>query len=208
MLYAQKVEIGANNAEGYIKSAGYREGEKGFIIRWNGDCEFNNGLFRGIIEALGGVFHGRIEADEGYFHGRVEAEEGYFKNGTFENVNVSGNSTFEGSIKPTNGIFCSRRLSNNNSQNQSYWFNLFENIIPVGSSLCVFGGMLLQAEGSSTSVNAIISSIERTNANTIRIHYLGSTTSSNGAVSTFASGSRDCTRGNNTRFSVAHSISW
>jgi hypothetical protein len=42
MLMAQKIEVAGNNAEGYIKSAGYLKGEKGFIIRWNGDAEFNN----------------------------------------------------------------------------------------------------------------------------------------------------------------------
>jgi len=44
----------------------------GFKISFDGDAEFNNGVFRGTVYAENGVFKGRIEADEGYFRGLLE----------------------------------------------------------------------------------------------------------------------------------------
>ena len=76
MLYAKKVVIDDENKDGFIQSAGYVPGESGFIIRWNGDVEFNDAVFRG----------------------RVEANSGTFRDGIFVNISVSGNSTFEGNI--------------------------------------------------------------------------------------------------------------
>jgi len=60
MLYAQKVIIDSDHKDGYIQSVDYVPGKSGFIIRWNGDCEFNEGLFRGDIYANNGVFKGSI----------------------------------------------------------------------------------------------------------------------------------------------------
>jgi len=94
MLYARQVIIDSNNKDGYIQSADYVPGKSGFIIRWNGNCEFNDGLFRGDVYANNGIFRGRIEAEDGYFRGRIEADEGVFR-GTIESgpVYISNETT-------------------------------------------------------------------------------------------------------------------
>jgi len=42
MLYSKQVIIGEDNKDGFIQSAGYIKGAKGFIIKWNGNAEFND----------------------------------------------------------------------------------------------------------------------------------------------------------------------
>ena len=61
MLYSKQVVIREDNKEGYIQSAGYHKGKNGFIIKWNGDVEFNNITARGHIEADTGYFRGAVE---------------------------------------------------------------------------------------------------------------------------------------------------
>jgi hypothetical protein len=206
MLWTQKAYIEALETRliklqngGAIQSANWPDGDGFYIDGGSGDVFFGNGMFRGHIEALSGTFRGRIEA-----------EEGYFKNGNFANIQISGNSTFEGSIKPTNGIFCSHSLVGALSVPQRAWFNVFENIIPIGRSLCVFGGMVL-SYSSSYSMNIIISSITRMDADTIRLSFLGAITPNRSSVISplsFSAGTRDCVRNNDTVFSIYHSISW
>jgi len=60
MLYAKQVIINNENKDGYIQSADYVPGVSGFIIRWNGDCEFNEGNFRGTLRAGSAVFDSEI----------------------------------------------------------------------------------------------------------------------------------------------------
>ena len=88
MLYAQKVEISGNNAEGYIESAGYKEGEKGFIIRWNGNAEFNNVTVRGHIEANSGFFTGTLRAGEILVTGTVNSGTAHLLRGNSVPVEV------------------------------------------------------------------------------------------------------------------------
>ena len=64
MLYAKQVKIDNANKDGYIMSADYVPGVSGFIIRWNGDCEFNIGTFRGDIYARNGFFSGDISSGQ------------------------------------------------------------------------------------------------------------------------------------------------
>jgi hypothetical protein len=66
--YLQALEItlselteNGKTQRGSIKSQNYKQGASGFKIDYNGDCEFNNGKFRG-----------RVEADEGFFSGLLE----------------------------------------------------------------------------------------------------------------------------------------
>ena len=78
-LYANKVIIRSDKKDGYIQSADYVPGVSGFIIRWNGDCEFNIGKFRGRIEAESGYFKGELQAATGTFAGNLQAAGGTFK---------------------------------------------------------------------------------------------------------------------------------
>jgi hypothetical protein len=50
---------------GSIKSQNYRPGSAGFKIDYNGNAEFNDGVFRGDIHAKDGYFKGVIEAKTG-----------------------------------------------------------------------------------------------------------------------------------------------
>jgi len=85
---------------GAIKSENYRPGESGFKISYDGDAEFNNGTFRGHIEAksgyIGGVtikgeevtVQGRYFVPIGfiYFQLRGQPEPGTMFVGTWENI--------------------------------------------------------------------------------------------------------------------------
>ncbi len=62
------------NAGGYCRSANYVAGSQGWAIYGNGDCEFNNGTFRGNVYADDGVFNGTVYAADGDFKGTVYAE--------------------------------------------------------------------------------------------------------------------------------------
>jgi len=48
--------------QGVIQSSNFVEGVSGFRIKFNGDAEFNNAIFRGRIEATSGFFHGELTA--------------------------------------------------------------------------------------------------------------------------------------------------
>jgi hypothetical protein len=56
-LRTYKIEL---ESPGEIRSKGFSSGTSGFRIRHDGEAEFNNGIFRGIIEALGGIFNGTL----------------------------------------------------------------------------------------------------------------------------------------------------
>jgi len=53
--------------DGIIKSEYFEEGKKGFRIKYDGDAEFNDGNFRGHIDAKSGSFHGHLDAESGSF---------------------------------------------------------------------------------------------------------------------------------------------
>jgi hypothetical protein len=59
--------------QGTIQSENYsQEGQLGFIIKANGDVEFNNGKFRGIIEALAGSFKNITGENLNIIGGRIQ----------------------------------------------------------------------------------------------------------------------------------------
>ncbi len=59
------------NNGGYCRSENYAAGVSGWAIYGNGDCEFNNGTFRGNVYAEDGVFNGTVYAEDGYFKGFI-----------------------------------------------------------------------------------------------------------------------------------------
>jgi len=75
---------------GWIQSENYNTGNAGFIIKSNGDVEFNTGTFRGTIYASSGIFHGRIEALEGIFNGKLRIGDAWTDNGAVDNRNARG----------------------------------------------------------------------------------------------------------------------
>jgi hypothetical protein len=65
--YLQALEItlselteNGKTQRGSIKSQNYSPGQAGFKIDYNGDVEFNNGLFRGTLDVSNGVFRGEL----------------------------------------------------------------------------------------------------------------------------------------------------
>jgi hypothetical protein len=56
---------------------------KGWIIRGNGDVEFNDGIFRGHLDGATGTFSGDLVAAGGTFKGNLQAAGGTFQ-GTLE----------------------------------------------------------------------------------------------------------------------------
>jgi len=87
-LFAQKMILRSPN--GSIQSENYQVGKLGFIIKANGDVEFNIGIFKGHIEAASGTFHGRIEGQEGYIKGTLCAGGRWDINGNSVNTNAPG----------------------------------------------------------------------------------------------------------------------
>jgi len=89
-----RLQVGEDNAfieisgqSNVIKSSNYdpdtpAEERQGFIINGNGEAEFNNGKFRGFIEAVDGRFRGFIEAT----------------GGLFDNITIGENAVFTGTI--------------------------------------------------------------------------------------------------------------
>jgi len=69
VLQAQHIKL---ENGGIIQSKNYLPGEKGFLLDYNGEAEFNNTTVRGHIEANSGSFRGHIEATSGTFSGNVE----------------------------------------------------------------------------------------------------------------------------------------
>jgi len=58
---------------GQIKSENYKENKSGFIIKSNGDAEFNQALFRGNIDATGGKINNVLIAREALFEGSINS---------------------------------------------------------------------------------------------------------------------------------------
>jgi len=51
---------------GSIRSSNFVQGQSGFIIKWNGDCEFNSGIFRGILAAAQINITGTVNSGTAY----------------------------------------------------------------------------------------------------------------------------------------------
>lgn len=64
---------------GDMQSLNFESGESGWEITKDGDVEFNDGVFRGSLDAAGGTFKGNLDAAGGTFSGTLEASDGYFK---------------------------------------------------------------------------------------------------------------------------------
>jgi len=60
-----------------LKSDNYNPGLQGWRISADGEAEFQDGVFRGTIEAKSGIFRGTIEAKSGFFRGTIEAKSGH-----------------------------------------------------------------------------------------------------------------------------------
>jgi len=58
VLQAQHIKL---ENGGIIQSKNYIPGEKGFLLDYNGEAEFNNTTVRGHIEANSGTFSGNVE---------------------------------------------------------------------------------------------------------------------------------------------------
>jgi hypothetical protein len=69
---------GLGEREGQIRSDNYVSGVSGFRLRYSGDVEFNNGIFRGKLEAATGTFKGELQAATGTFAGELQAAKGTF----------------------------------------------------------------------------------------------------------------------------------
>lgn len=82
MLMAQQIIVGDDNKSGFIQSAGYVEGKEGFIIRWNGDVEFNNIIARGHIEADSGELNNVTIKEQAVFLGTISSGPVFISNET------------------------------------------------------------------------------------------------------------------------------
>lgn len=59
-LSASKITAGSLAVGSYIQSSGFVSGFQGFRISGNGDAEFNNAIFRGVVYADGGEIGGAV----------------------------------------------------------------------------------------------------------------------------------------------------
>jgi len=78
--YLQALEItlselteNGRTKRGSIKSQNYSPGVSGFKIDYDGDCEFNNGNFRGHIEADSGVLNNIAILENALFQGNISS---------------------------------------------------------------------------------------------------------------------------------------
>jgi len=77
-VLSKRLDHNGNERFGSIRSDNYGTNDEqgkpqGFIIRHNGDAEFNNGTFRGELKAATGTFTGKLEAATGTFTGTLHA---------------------------------------------------------------------------------------------------------------------------------------
>lgn len=79
---------------GSIEAEGFVTGSTGWKINGDGSVEFNNGTFRGDLDAAGGTFSGDLTAAGGTFAGDISAATGTFT-GAIEasSIDIGGNDS-------------------------------------------------------------------------------------------------------------------
>ena len=95
LVRADRIETGSLQADSDVSSADYVQGVSGWIIKGDGEVEFDRGTFRGTLEAVDGTFTGEITASQ-------------ITSGTFDAVRIPNLSA----DKITSGTFSAVRIPN------------------------------------------------------------------------------------------------
>ena len=130
----------SNPVLGTIRSDNYVQNTSGWIIKSNGDVEFDSGTFRGDITGATGTFSGDLSAAGGTFTGDISSASGTFTG------NLSGSSISGGSININNNFIVdsSGNLTANNATLNGY--------LTSGSSIS--GDQITGGTIEGTTINA------------------------------------------------------